>query len=431
MKCYVSALAALAVALPVLAIAQSAQAQVFTRPKTAPVVATSVPPALVRRDTQVTPACCGSGGGYPGPGPGGCNDSCCENGGCDSGCCPDQCCDCDSGYGCGCNSCGPCSNSCGWGDCCNLFYGPGGQRPWFFTADYLYVRANVSDAPAYLVHDTTNNIDTFHELNFQDQSSYRFGGGYQLPCCGEQIRFLFTRLTSSADTALTNTDSTIVGPFETSPGPGGSFTAHGQVDVKSFDVEFAKTIPLGGCSTGCGDCCRPSCPAWDITWEGGFRFADVNWDRIYFDNNPNLEQSRTAISKMSFQGGGPRFGVEGRRYFGQRQWLSAYLKGDISLLLGNVRVTDHRTTVETGNPPGTTETQSADFRNIIPVTEIETGLTGQLTRSVTLSAGYLFSAYHDLGFRDQFSFATTLETNYDDANILGFDGFFTRLEVDF
>ena len=88
-------------------------------------------------------------------------------------------------------------------------------------------------------------------------------------------------------------------------------------------------------------------------------------------------------------------------------------------------------TSEVDNPPDIVETQSADFRNIIPVTEIETGLTGQLTRSVTLTAGYLFSAWHDLGFRDQFAFATTLETNYDDANILGFDGFFARLEVDF
>jgi hypothetical protein len=315
----------------------------------------------------------------------------------------------------------------------------GGPRPWFFTADYLYVRANFSDATAYLDHvvppeDSTTFTDTFHQLDFQYQSSYRFGGGYKLPCCGEEVRFLFTRMSSSADTSATG--DTINGPFETSPGPDGTFTAHGQVDTKSYDVEFAKTIPLGGCcASSCGDCCnsscRPSCPAWDITWEGGFRFAQVSWDRTYFSDNPDLAETRTANATMNFQGGGPRFGVEGRRYFGQRQWCSAYLKGDISLLLGHVDVVDNRVTSEVDNPPDVTEIQSARFRNIIPVTEIETGLTAQLTSAATLTTGYLFSAWHDLGARDQFAFTTFLETNYDDANILGFDGFFARLEFDF
>jgi hypothetical protein len=246
---------------------------------------------------------------------------------------------------------------------------------------------------------------------------------------------MFTRMSSSADTVATG--STVVGPFETSPGPDGTLTAHGQVDTKSYDVEFAKTIPLGGCSTpACGDCCnsccRPSCPAWDITFEGGFRFAQVDWDRSYNGLSAgNLQQTRDVNATMNFQGGGPRFGMEGRRYFGDRQWFSAYLKGDISLLLGHADIVDHRVSSEVDNPPDTVETQTARFRNIIPVTEIESGLTGQLTSHATLTAGYLFSAWHDLGFRDQFAFATFLETNYDDANILGFDGFFARLEVDF
>ena len=69
MKCYVSALAALAVALPVLAIGQTAQADVLTRtnPQGTHVAASKLPPTLARRDGQVTPACCGSGDGYPGP----------------------------------------------------------------------------------------------------------------------------------------------------------------------------------------------------------------------------------------------------------------------------------------------------------------------------------------------------------------------------
>jgi hypothetical protein len=428
MKRHMTALAALAVALPVLAAGKSTQAQsVFARPTAAPTAtahtALQTPPtASVRRDSQVKPACDCVGGGYS-AGPGGCDE-----GYCGEGCCEGEC---GCGDGC-CNSC----DSCGWPGWCNLCAGPGQPAPWYVTAEYLYVRANVSSAPAFLDQDSDNAIDTFHELDFQYQSSYRFGAGYKLPCCGEEVRFLFTRMTSSADDSATGAN--IHGPFETSPGPDGTFTAHGQIDAKSYDVEFAKTIPLGGCcQSGCGDgcnsCCRPSCPAWDITWEGGFRFAQVDLDRTYASDNPEIALTRTANSNISFDGGGPRFGVEGRRYFGQRQWCSAYLKGDISLLLGHVNVRDRRVSTTDDNPT-TTELQTADFRNIIPVTEIETGLTTQLTSRVTFTTGYLFSAWHDLGFRDEFDFSTTptfLETTFDTANVLGFDGFFAKFEFDF
>jgi hypothetical protein len=75
--------------------------------------------------------------------------------------------------------------------------------------------------------------------------------------------------------------------------------------------------------------------------------------------------------------------------------------------------------------------QTLSSRQLVPVTELEAGLTGQMTTNTRLTAGYLFSAWHDLGFRDQFNFPTFLDTSYDDANILGFDGFFARLEVAF
>ena len=62
------------------------------------------------------------------------------------------------------------------------------------------------------------------------------------------------------------------------------------------------------------------------------------------------------------------------------------------------------------------------------MTEIEAGLSGQVTCNTSVTAGYLLSAWHDLGYRDEFNFPTFMETHYDDANILGFNGFFARLE---
>ena len=185
------------------------------------------------------------------------------------------------------------------------------------------------------------------------------------------------------------------------------------VDAKSFDLDYRKTIPLGGLAMwrcgdeccdpcGCGDaCCAPACPAWDITWSGGLRFADVNWNRNYLAVDDSDERFRETRSTLSFDGGGPRVGLEGRRYFGMKQWCSVFLKGDISVLLGQMSQQVQRI-----DESDLLTTQTARGRRIIPVTDIEAGASAQLTQYSMLSAGYLFSAWHDLGFRDQFNFVT-------------------------
>lgn len=362
------------------------------------------------------------------------------------------------GYACGnelgwddgsCNTCGDtgCDGMC-WhrgGLYSNLFGSVCPPGRIFVTADYLHVRANFSEAIAYLdqTDDTQQGVgtDEFHDLDFQYESSYRFGGGYRLCGCGEEVRFQFTRLSSFADDVA---PSGLFLPYEVSSPPNGQTTIHADVDVKSYDVEFAKTIPLGGstccdcgdpcgCGTGvgCGAGCGNCCPAWDVTWSGGFRFADAGWSRTYTATNTNQFVTTQAVSVMDFRGGGVRLGLEGRRYFFGNGCLSVFLKGDLSLLLGDVDLQAVRTNDDPTTPdsPDTTNTQTFHTRQIIPVTEIETGLTGHITRNASLTTGYLFSAWHDLGFRDEFAFPTLMETRYDDGNILGFDGFFARLEV--
>ena len=68
---------------------------------------------------------------------------------------------------------------------------------------------------------------------------------------------------------------------------------------------------------------------------------------------------------------------------------------------------------------------------IIPVTEIELGGSAHLGSRATVSAGYFWAAWHDLGMRDEYGFTQFQLSHYDDANILGFDGFFARAEVTF
>jgi hypothetical protein len=344
----------------------------------------------------------------------------CDQGYCDSGCCDDY------GYGCCDDSCG---GGCGSnGGCLGGLCGGGGSQ-FFVTADYLYVHPSFSEATAYVDQNLNTGTETFVPLNFDYNSSYRFGGGWRSNCCGDEIRFMFTRMNSSAsDTAFPGD----IVPDETSPPPGGQTNISAGIDAMSYDLECRKTIPLGGCSCdcgdccgdGCGNCCGNSCPAWDITWSGGLRWGDVDWDRSYVAQDVAGAEVTNANVRMDFQGGGIRTGLEGRRYFLKDGCLSIYGKGDLSLLLGDVNIS----TVRTAQNPVAVNTQNFSTRQIIPVTELEGGVTAQVSRSAAITAGYLFAAWHDLGFRDEHELNLLLPQRYDDGNILGFDGFFARIE---
>jgi hypothetical protein len=344
---------------------------------------------------------------------------------------------CDYGpdYGCGCEDYGQ-----SWALTDGFFRQPG---QFFLGGEYLYVRASPSEATAYLEQNFTEletaPFDRLHQMDFQHESAFRFYGGYRLCKCGEEIRWTYSQFDSSARTNIPGSTQTVTihVPFEVNAIPdGGGSVATGNVNLKSGDLEYAKTIPLGGplcCDDGCGDCCDSccdpcACPTWDITWSGGLRFASADLSRQYVTFGTAQEELTNAVSRVSFEGGGPRFGLEGRRYFGCQGMFSAYLKGNISLLLGNVNIVSQRTSI---NDPGLVESQYFRNRNLIPVTEIETGLTGNITQHVSMTAGYFFSAWHDLGFREEFTFPTNFGVSYDDANILGFDGLFLRMQVDF
>jgi hypothetical protein len=196
---------------------------------------------------------------------------------------------------------------------------------------------------------------------------------------------------------------------------------------------------LGGSSgCGCGDCCGScscggccsSCPAWDLRWSGGFRAADVEWRRIYAALGTADEFLEDSVSSMEFDGAGLKVGLEGRRYFCQSGWLSVYAKGDLSLLYGDLEFSTVAT-AEGGTAPDAINRVSTTSNQIIPVTDLEVGVASQVSCYGRLTAGYLLSAWHDLGFRDEFPVGGDFPVTYDDANILGFDGFFARLEYAF
>jgi hypothetical protein len=307
-------------------------------------------------------------------------------------------------------------------------------------AEYLYAKANFSDALAFVEQDLVNGGETWRCYDFDYSSSYSFYAGVYLPDCGGSLIFDYTRLTSDAEIAANSVVNQIdiFGPFEADDNVRGE----ADVDLNSYDVSVGKTIPLGcalecgggGCDDACCEdvCCDSGCggwcPAWDITWTGGVRFADVEWARSLdsFDplnNNAFLDGYET---RLDFQGFGGRVGLMGRRYIGRRGLASLYAKGDMSILFGDVEIETLVT-----NAAGTAFHRK-DCEQVIPVTEIELGGSVHLGSHATLSAGYFWSAWHDLGMGETYDFNGRFQLgHYDDANILGFDGLFARVEAAF
>ncbi|MCA9236579.1 MAG: hypothetical protein KDA44_13980 [Planctomycetales bacterium] len=322
-------------------------------------------------------------------------------------------------------------------------------------AQYLYARANFSQALAYVDQDLINGGENFVQYAFDYNSSYGFYGGVYLCDCGGSILFNYNRLTSGASFAANSVtgQNNIYGPFEID----GDITGFADVDLRSYDLSFSKTIPLG-CPMTCGSCCDDACcdtccedtccddpccgdscgngcgccgcPAWDITWSGGIRYAEVGWGRgasayDYTTTIPTFIDGYT--TRMDFNGFGGRIGLAGRRYFGKRGLFSLYAKGDWSLLVGQIDIE----TLVTDAASSSTAFARTSCDHIVPVTEIELGGTVHLGCHASVSAGYFWSAWHDLGMREEYDFNQFQTSHYDDANILGFDGLFVRGEVAF
>ncbi|MCA9257971.1 MAG: hypothetical protein KDA61_02170 [Planctomycetales bacterium] len=316
-------------------------------------------------------------------------------------------------------------------------------------AQYVYARANVSEGLAYVRQDLINGIDEFVQYDFNYKSSYGFYGGVYLCDCGGSVIFDYTRYQSDATFAETevNGQTELWGPYEVD----NILSGFADVDLSSYNLSFSKTIPLGcplqgggcsdsccgdtccgddSCAGGCGDACGCcGCPAWDITWTAGVRWADADWTHSLQSQdvlNTTL-LDRRATTRMDFSGFGGRVGIGGRRYLGAQGLASLYAKGDISVLMGDIEVVN---TVFEQDTAATTIARTK-CTHVVPVTEIELGGTLHLGCHANVSAGYFFAAWHDLGFRDEYDFTQFQTSHYDDANILGFDGFFARAELTF
>lgn len=355
------------------------------------------------------------------------------------------------GYDFACDSCNEpdcfcesgCTPSCGVG-CGSSGICSGGQL--VVGAEFLSVRATFSEATAYLDSNlaTTPGSYDYVQYDFDYSESFRTYIGWRLCQCDGEIRFTYTDIDTggSFDSGLLDTNGatrSFTSPFEVvTAGDGDRLLGTASVELQDYDLGFSRNIPLGSplsccdcgdtCCGDCGDtCCGPRCAAWDITWSGALRYTNIESRLGYqsiIDPANTTASNRTAESVVQFDGVGIRTGLLGRRYIGKRGVASVYVKGDISLLLGEV---DYYAvgTAFARHQISTTQ--------VIPVTEIEAGGTVYLTKRISASAGYLLSVWHDLGHRAMYDFGITgvqLE-GMDDANMMSLDGWFARVEAVF
>ncbi len=338
----------------------------------------------------------------------------------------------------GCATCGPAG--CGQGSCgglsdcvpCNYF----AQSGWYLGGDYVNARANFSDPAAIAVRTVGNG-----GLNFNDQivpydtgyqSTFRAHAGYRWGACGESLNFSYFNFNDNTvvDSPEVNANVVVAGPFALNCNPGEHLRTGLDVEANVYDLDYAKRIPI--CTSNCDPCdCDGGCPPWAITWSAGARVGrlDLKSPTQLFGVNGAVLQD--AMSEVTFVGAGPKVGLEGRRYMGEHQRWSAYGKSSLSLLLGQYDVEQRLTTL---GPPVAIGRQSHNYTRIVPVIDLEVGLSRQLGKKTLVTAGYFMQVWIDastVNNLNQPGVGGLAPANVDDANMTMFDGFMLRVERTF
>jgi hypothetical protein len=335
----------------------------------------------------------------------------------------------------GCSTCasGTCDGgNCGGGlsDCvpCNYF----AQSGWYIGGDYVSARANFSD-PAALVVRTVGNGG----LNFNDQivpydtgyqSTFRANAGYRWGACGESINFSYYNFSNDSvvNSPEVNANVVVAGPFALNCNPGEHLRTGLDIEAKVYDLDYAKRIPI--CTSNCDPCdCDGGCPPWAITWSAGARVGRLDLNSATQLFNVSGALAFDALSEVSFVGAGPKVGLEGRRYLGEHQRWSAYGKSSFSLLLGQYDIDQSLTTLATG----AVSRQTTNYTRIVPMIDLEVGLSRQLGKKTMLTAGYFMQVWIDastVNNLNQPGVGILGPANTDDANMTMFDGFMLRVE---
>ncbi|MCC7086868.1 MAG: hypothetical protein IT427_17860 [Pirellulales bacterium] len=329
--------------------------------------------------------------------------------------------DCDSSYG---DFCGP-----QWSPCYNC----GG---WFGSVDYLLMRPTFSENAAYVrstvqldAQERLTETDTVVPRDFGYSSGLRTSLGYRFRDCDGELRFTYWNydncVNQATERAPSDGSEIFFGQLNTATQlPGQRLLVSNDLRFNLYDIEYAKCLSYGGCSP-CDPC--TCCQPWSLKYFAGVRIADIHrQDNGLLQNRDDSLASAWFING-DFVGAGPRVGLEGRRLFGDGR-LSLFARTNLSLLLGGWKLGETRKTPAID--ASVTENYFDSHTRLIPVAEIDLGGSYQISRNISLSAGYLFQAWWDLGAFEQIH-GNVFSSPIDDSNIMGIDGLFARFEVCF
>jgi len=296
-------------------------------------------------------------------------------------------------------------------------------------ADYLNARPTFSEATAFarIENFTGNSRQELVQYDFAYNATPRVYLGYRRPDCNVELRFTYTQL--QGDTEINSGepvgDTVIILDPNLPVCSCTEVNARANVNANMYDIDLAKQQCFAPpCSAPtCGPSCNHPCQAWDVTYWMGIRIADVSWNSFGEVIDVDTQDLvATNEHKMSFTGAGPRVGINVRRNFGRTGRLAMFARCNLALLLGHYEITSTYFEAEDDD----TDTNLLSRDRVIPVTEIEMGLSYNFRERTTVSAGYFLQAWHDLGMSQQIT--GQFPQGYDDANILSFDGLFVRGE---
>lgn len=227
----------------------------------------------------------------------------------------------------------------------------------------------------------------------------------------------YARLESSATDAIAITAPDVIRSLVVHPGTtaadwnfNDAMAAYG-IDFDHFDADYRGTL-------GCDE-------QYVLNYTIGGRWARLREDfHSRLSSGVRIEE---IDSRIKFDGGGIRIGLEGERR-SRSCGLLVYARGAASLIAGKF----HATYQQDDSIDGTVVNMSWAADRVVPILEAELGLGWTSPRGyLRLTAGYMFTAWYNTVKTDEFIQAVQSAGFIGLGNALTFDGLVARVELRF
>jgi hypothetical protein len=274
-------------------------------------------------------------------------------------------------------------------------------------ADYLLLRMHFSEAIAFVtVTDSMQNglpheQSQARELNFNYNSAFRTYLGYHLSP-GADLQFTYFHFATSVTANGTSSSPSQfnIDAFGDRAGFGQSIQTQANVQLNAFDFDFVKPLIFDRGRVG-------------LRAAAGVRVADVR--QSYGSNTYDALGNVMGIGTFAthFVGAGPHFSLQTQARHRPDSPFSLLARGAGSLLVGGYDIASGADFTGIGGAG-----QAASRTLTVPVVEAELGAAWQPTPSFTLSVGWLFQAWWDLGVSGGTNGGKYIEV--DDSNIMAY-----------